>query len=43
MPPTGRSPAVTGTVEIDGSTIPSATFTADVTKLASDDFYVDVK
>ena len=33
----GRTPAVTGTVVIEGSTIESATFTADVTKLASDD------
>ncbi len=34
---TGRTPAVTGTVVIEGTTIPSATFTADVTKLKSDD------
>jgi polyisoprenoid-binding protein YceI len=33
----GRTPAVTGTVAIDGSTIESATFTADVTQLKSDD------
>lgn len=33
----GRTPAVTGTVEIDGSTISSATFTADVTQLKSDE------
>lgn len=33
----GRTPAVTGTVEIDGSTISSATITADVTKLKSDE------
>jgi polyisoprenoid-binding protein YceI len=33
----GRTPAVTGTIEIDGSTIETATFTADVTKLKSDE------
>jgi polyisoprenoid-binding protein YceI len=32
----GRTPAVTGTMVVQGSTIPSATITADVTKLASD-------
>lgn len=34
---TGRTPAVEGQVVIDGTTISSATFTADVTQLASDE------
>lgn len=33
----GRTPAVTGTVVIDGATVSEATFTADVTKLKSDE------
>jgi polyisoprenoid-binding protein YceI len=32
----GRTPAVTGTVTVQGSTVPSAEFEADMTKLASD-------
>jgi polyisoprenoid-binding protein YceI len=32
----GRSPAVTGTLTVEGSTIPAATFEVDMTKLASD-------
>jgi len=34
---TGRTPAVEGSIAIDGTTISSATFTADVTQLASDE------
>lgn len=34
---TGRTPAVEGSVVIDGTTISSATFTADLTQLASDE------
>lgn len=34
---TGRTPAVEGSIVIDGTTISSATFTADVTQLASDE------
>lgn len=34
---TGRTPAVTGTMAVDGSSVTSASFTADLTQLASDD------
>ena len=34
---TGRTPAVEGSIVVEGATIPSATFTADLTQLASDE------
>ena len=37
----GRTPAVTGTVDVSGSTIDAATFSADVTQLRSDQDHRD--